>query len=372
MKIYGINGYVHLWRNPTQPKRVTTSNSSARSRNAKKKIILVMKLTAILITLFFIQVSASTKAQITLKENKASLEKILEKIGKQSGYDFIYSKQDFKDAEKLSINLNNVSVERALEVCFSNQPLTYEISDRTVMVKLKKDKSLLDRVIDYFTSIDVTGKVVDESGQAISGATIRVKGTNITTSSNDQGIFTLKNVDELAKLEISFLGYQLKEIKVSKNLGNIKMEMAVGKLEEVVVNKGYYTENQKLSTGSVSKVNAVDIEKQPVANILAVIQGRMAGVEIIQDSGAPGGSFNIKIRGQNSLRSDGNQPLYIIDGVPYSSETIGGTPTSGTMLTLTSPLNSINPSDIESIEVLKDADATAIYGSRGANGVALI
>jgi len=102
------------------------------------------------------------------------------------------------------------------------------------------------------------------------------------------------------------------------------------------------------------------------------MQGRMAGVEIIQDSGTPGGAFAIKIRGINSLRADGNQPLFIIDGVPYSSETIGATATSGTAPSLTSPLNSINPTDIESIEVLKDADATAIYGSRGANGVVLI
>ena len=121
------------------------------------------------------------------------------------------------------------------------------------------------------------------------------------------------------------------------------------------------------------KLHAKDIEKQPVTNVLATMQGRMAGVDIVQDSGSPGGGFTIKIRGQNSLRADGNQPLYIIDGVPYSSETIGVLyATSGTSPSLTSPLNSINPSDIESIEVLKDADATAIYGSRGANGVVLI
>lgn len=109
-----------------------------------------------------------------------------------------------------------------------------------------------------------------------------------------------------------------------------------------------------------------------MTNVLAAMQGRMAGVDIVQDSGSPGGAFTIKIRGTNSLRTDGNQPLYIIDGVPYSSETIGSISTSGTAPSLTSPLNSINPSDIESIEVLKDADATAIYGSRGANGVVLI
>ncbi|SHF39275.1 SusC/RagA family TonB-linked outer membrane protein [Chryseobacterium sp. OV279] len=149
-------------------------------------------------------------------------------------------------------------------------------------------------------------------------------------------------------------------------------------IEEVVLNAGYYKVKEKERTGSIAKVSAKEIENQPVSNVLSAAQGRMAGVSITQNSGVPGGGFDIQIRGRNSLRTrsnssiDGNQPLYVIDGIA-----IGGSvtsPYSGTILPEASinPLNSINPGDIESLEILKDADATAIYGSRGANGVVLV
>lgn len=144
------------------------------------------------------------------------------------------------------------------------------------------------------------------------------------------------------------------------------------KIEEVVLNAGYYSVKDKERTGSIGKVTAKDIENQPVTNVLSTVQGRMAGVSIVQNSGVPGGGFDIQIRGKNSLRTTGNSPLYIIDGVPMGNEMTS--PYSGVLLPGASinPLNSINPNDIESFEILKDADATAIYGSRGANGVVLV
>lgn len=150
------------------------------------------------------------------------------------------------------------------------------------------------------------------------------------------------------------------------------------KLEEVTINAGYYAVKDKERTGSIAKVTAKDIENQPVTNVLSSLQGRMAGVNITQNSGVPGGGFEIQIRGQNSLRTgsftspNGNMPLYVVDGVPIieipSAQISSVTIPNGSI----NPLNSINPNDIESIEVLKDADATAIYGSRGSNGVILI
>ncbi|OPC66462.1 SusC/RagA family protein [Elizabethkingia bruuniana] len=149
-------------------------------------------------------------------------------------------------------------------------------------------------------------------------------------------------------------------------------------IKEVVINAGYYNVKDKERTGSIAKVTAKEIENQPVSNVLSAVQGRVAGVSITQNSGVPGGGYDIQIRGKNSLRttvlsgSDGNQPLYIIDGVPITGAMASYF--SGTILPAANinPLNSINPNDIESIEVLKDADATAIYGSRGANGVVLV
>lgn len=159
---------------------------------------------------------------------------------------------------------------------------------------------------------------------------------------------------------------------VQKQRDTLELSNRETKIEEITLNAGYYAVKDKERTGSISKVTAKDIENQPVTNVLSTLQGRMAGVNITQNSGVPGGGFDIQIRGKNSLRTAGNAPLYIIDGVPMGSEMTS--PYSGVVLPGASinPLNSINPNDIESLEILKDADATAIYGSRGANGVVLI
>jgi TonB-linked SusC/RagA family outer membrane protein len=169
------------------------------------------------------------------------------------------------------------------------------------------------------------------------------------------------------------MGFRTLTIPVAgRSVINVVMQENATALQEVKINAGYYSVKNSQSTGSISKITSKDIEKQPVTNVLAAMQGRMAGVNITQNTGVAGGGFDIQIRGQNSLRSDGNRPLYIINGISYSSEAVGSDLTGIILPGPTSPLNSINPGDIESIEVLKDADATAIYGSRGANGVVLI
>lgn len=218
----------------------------------------------------------------------------------------------------------------------------------------------------------ITGTIRDASGP-LPGVLVSIKGNpKFSTSSDLNGSYTLPaNIGDV--LVFSFVGYATQEITiVSFSQLDILMAEDTATLEELTINAGYYSVKQKESTGSIARITSKDIEQQPVTNPLAVLTGRMAGVSVIQDSGTPGGNFQINIRGINSLRADGNAPLYIVDGVPFSSETIGSTQTSGYSPSQTSPLNSINPADIESIEVLKDADATAIYGSRGANGVVLI
>ncbi|RZK13129.1 MAG: SusC/RagA family TonB-linked outer membrane protein [Flavobacterium sp.] len=331
-----------------------------------------MRLTTVILIATFLQVSANGFAQkITLSKRNAPLKTIFKELRNQSGYVFLCTENQLKISSPVTINVNGEDFQDVLKQIFENQPLTYNINEKTITIK-EKERSIIDKVIDYFSNIDVSGKVVDENGQPIAGATIKVKGTTSTTISDGSGTFSLKNISEDAVLEISYLGYQNKEIKASKDLGILKMELTVGKLQEVTVNAGYYSVKEKELTGSISRITSKDIENQPVTNILATMQGRMPGVSIIQTTGVPGGGFDVKIRGQNSLRSEGNSPLYIIDGVPYASDPIGYNQTSTSYPNPTSPLNSIDPNNIESIEVLKDADATAIYGSRGANGVILI
>ena len=217
----------------------------------------------------------------------------------------------------------------------------------------------------------ITGTVTDALG-TLPNVTVTVKGTSLSTVTDEQGQFSI-TANSTDVLVFSFIGYITQEIIIgTQTTLKIILSEDSTQLKEVTINAGYYKVKDKERTGSIARITSKDIETQPVTNVLATMQGRMAGVEIIQDSGAPGGAFQIKIRGINSLRADGNEPFYIIDGVPFSSETIGSNQTYNGNPSLTSPLNSINPNDIESIEVLKDADATAIYGSRGANGVVLI
>ena len=210
----------------------------------------------------------------------------------------------------------------------------------------------------------------DSSGP-LAGVSVSVKGTAVSALSDSEGRFPIAaSAGDI--LVFSYVGYQTLEVAVSGSSANAFLVSEAQSLQEVVVNAGYYSVSESERTGSISRITSTEISSQPVANMLATMQGRMPGVRITQDSGVPGGGFNIEIRGRNSLRSAGNNPLYIIDGVPYASDPIGTSSTSHVLGGSTSPLNSISPDNIESIEVLKDADATAIYGSRGANGVVLV
>lgn len=217
----------------------------------------------------------------------------------------------------------------------------------------------------------ISGVVKDSQGPLM-GVTVMIKGTTQGTYTDEKGTFTIQ-ASPTDVLVFSYIGYKTLEITVnSQTTLSIQLLEDTTQLKEVVLNAGYYNVKDKERTGSIERITSKDIETQPVTHVLAAMQGRMAGVNIIQETGVPGGSFNIQIRGQNSIRSAGNQPLFIVDGVPYASDPLSVNASSTITPSTTSPLNSLNPDQIQSIEVLKDADATAIYGSRGANGVVLI
>lgn len=218
----------------------------------------------------------------------------------------------------------------------------------------------------------VQGTVTDGTNP-LPGVTIAIKNKkNNAVISDYSGQFSLTSSPN-DTLVVSYIGFKTMLVPIQgRSVVNIILFYDSTTLKEVKVNAGYYSVKESERTGNISRITSKDIETQPVTNVLATMQGRMAGVNITQNTGVPGGGFDIQIRGRNSIRTDANAPLYIIDGVPYASDAIGYTQTSTVFPTVTSPLNSIDPNTIESIEVLKDADATAIYGSRGANGVVLI
>lgn len=363
---YGVTSYIrksmaNLWQSAWNP--------------SIRKWLMRINLTCLMLLIAFLQISLAANAQkISLSKRNAPLTEIFKELRKQSGYDFVINKDQIKLAKPVSIVVNGDDLINVLNKCFEGQPFTYAMEEKTIVVVNKKPE-----VVDKNAPpIDVKGRIVDESGVALVGASVSIKGTERRIITNENGEFSFIKVDEGAILVISFIGYEGKETRVRSDLGDVKLTQKTAGLEEVTINAGYYRVTDKERTGSIAKVTAKDIENQPVNNVLSAIQGRMAGVSITQNSGVAGGGYDIQIRGRNSLRTitnntnDGNQALFILDGVPMSSAVKSTFSSQILPLNNISPLNSLNINDIESIVVLKDADATAIYGSRGANGVILI
>lgn len=218
----------------------------------------------------------------------------------------------------------------------------------------------------------ISGKVTAEN-LPLSGVIVSQQGSDQSSVTNESGVYHLSISGDNPVLVFRHSDYAEQVVTVDqRSVVDVVFKQKVKSIEEVVLNAGYYKVRDKERTGSIAKVSAKDIENQPVTNVLSTVQGRMSGVSITQNSGTPGGGFDIQIRGKNSIRREGNEPLYIIDGVPQASETPSLYSNRILPWSSINPLNAINPNDIESFEILKDADATAIYGSRGANGVIIV
>ncbi|WP_316834738.1 SusC/RagA family TonB-linked outer membrane protein [Pedobacter nutrimenti] len=337
-----------------------------------------MKLIIVIMTTCLMQVTAATFAQkLTYSKKGASLEEIFKEIKKQTGYNVLYSPEKVDDTKKIDVYFKEAALPEVLEKVVSGQALEYTINDKNISLK-PKEPTFLERLANRWASIDASGRVVDSENHPLPGASVKVKKTGKGVSTDKDGKFFLRGVEEGAVLEVSFVGYLPKEVSASANMGNVVLEQSLSKLDEIQV-IAYGTTTRRLSTGNVTTIKADVIEKQPVNNPLLALQGRVPGLFIEQASGFAGTGVKVRIQGQNSI-SNGNDPLYVIDGVPYFSQLlpggnsiVGGSGVPyGTASSFGNPLSFINPSDIESIDVLKDADATAIYGSRAANGAILI
>lgn len=341
---------------------------------AMAKLLLIMRLTTLILITAILQVSAVTYGQrVTLSARNKSLAVVLEQIRSQTGYDFLYKTEILKATKNVSIQVENADLKDVLNQLLKPQHLEYALDNRSVIISREKP-SFLDRLVSAFTAIDVSGKVINDQGIPIPGATVMIKGENRGTTTDKDGKFSLLDVDEKAVLMISSVGFLSKEINVKPDLGTIALEISNARLDEVMV-IGYGTTTKRLSTGSSSQVKGGELTQQPISNPILGLEGRVTGAFITQTAGYAGATMKVIIRGQNSLQAQTNNitdPLYIIDGIPFGStpveQSIGG---FGVVFAF-SPLNTIDPTQIESITVLKDADATAIYGSRGANGVVLI
>lgn len=312
------------------------------------KIMLIMRLTTVLLIATILQVSAAGFAQkIYLSRTNAPLKTIIKELRGQSGYDFLYTDDLLAKAKPVNIKAVNMDFQDVLKHIFKNQPLTYSVNSKTIVIS-EKENTFMDKIINYFRAIDVTGKVVDEKGAPMVGATVKVKGNPKTTTTDQNGSFVLTDVEENAVLEITYVGFKTVSINAATSLGIIRMEMAEAGLQEVeIVNTGYQTIQQTKMTGSVTTIGAEEISKRNSTNILQNLEGVVPG--LVQTR------LRTTIRGLSSIANDMRGILYVVDGLPIEGN-----------------IQQINPYDIESVSALKDAAAAAIYGARASNGVIVI
>lgn len=314
------------------------------------KLIMQMKLITFFLIVVCVQASASVSAQkITLTEKRASIQKVLREIRRQCDFDFIVNARTLKDAQPLTITVRDMPLEDVLQLVFANQPVDYVVDNKTIIIRDRVNGGTSTAVKNIQR---VTGTITNDKSEPLSGVSVLEKGTQNGVVTNENGRFSITVKDQNAILEITYVGYKSKEVSAASSDIKIVLESDNANLSDIVV-VGYGTQKKSDLTGSVSSVKGSDLTKLPTQRVDQALQGRAAGVMVQNTDGAPGGNATIRVRGGNSI-TGGNNALVVVDGIQGVN------------------ISTINPNDIESLEVLKDASATAIYGARGANGVILI
>jgi TonB-linked SusC/RagA family outer membrane protein len=320
-----------------------------------QKVLRTMKLTIFILLISVISVFANrtysqTKA-LNLNMKNSTLKEVLQSIETQSGFYFMYSEKLVDVNREVSINVTNQKIDEVLDELFAGTNVSYKMKDRFILLTTSE---VAGNESSVQQQISVSGKVTDSSGTSLPGVTVVVKGTTQGTITDGNGNYSLSNVPGDATLVFSFVGMKTQEIPVSgkTTIDVVMVEDAIG-IEEVVA-IGYGTMKRLNLTGSVTSVSGKELVKRPVTNVASMMQGNLPGVQIIQNSGEPGNEgVSIRIRGTGTFSSAGSDPLVLVDGIQGN-------------------LADLNPNDIESISVLKDAASASIYGSRAANGVILV
>ncbi len=320
------------------------------------KTLRIMKITAIILLSACLQVAARSDAQtITFSLKDVPVQKVFKEVSRQTGISIVYSEALFERFARVSISVKDATIKEVLDKCLKDQPFYYSLKGKMIVIKKKLSPTEgLQTIENPLPPIEIKGRVVNEKGEPLEGATVQVKGTRKSIATNADGYFSLETVtDKKIALIFSYVGMETQE-QVADGAKEllIQLKMADAALSDFVV-VGYGTSRKKDITGSIASVNLNEQEKTPVIGTEQLLEGRVSGVQVSQNQSQPGAVFSVRIRGTNSINSS-SSPLFVVDGYAGGN---GG---------------DINPSDILSIDVLKDASATAIYGSRGANGVVII
>ncbi len=328
--------------------------SYANSRNW-----LIMKMLFFFLFVACIHVNAGVHAQmISIAEHDASLEKVFKVIKKKSGYLFWYDNKLLKEAKKVNIEINNGTITQVLDLCFAGQSLTYSIQDKIIVVK-RQSVSPADSQ-SAADPIDIKGKIVNEKGEPIPNATVIVAGTKQVTVTNEKGEFALHIERSNPVLMVTSVGYANREILVNgKTEWVIELKTSVSKLADVnvTVSTGYQQIPKERATGSFALVDNQLLNRRVSGDVVGRLEGIVPGLlfnKNVSSNLSTTGGYNISIRGHSTLFAN-DQPLIVVDAFPYDGD-----------------LNNINPNDIESISVLKDAAAASIWGARSGNGVIVI
>ncbi len=358
------------------------------SVQTKRKLLKVMQISMYQIILAFILVSIASantskaqqllKKKCSIKTENQDLLKTMEVLEKEANVHFMYPNDVIDSEVKTSLHFKNTRLDKILNTLFEPLNIKYEIEGNDIILKRKqKSRASLQKDIEgaAFVARPISGVINDENGQPVLGATVSEKGTTNGTTTDADGKFSLNVASDSSVIQITYIGYLTQEIQVgSKSSFTIALAPDVKALEEVVI-VGYGEVKKSDLTGVVAVVEAKTFNKGAIASPDQLIVGKIAGVQITPGNGGdPGGQSFIRIRGGTSINA-GNEPLYVIDGVPIDNSAFNNAGSNGRDALNNNgrnPLNFINPNDIETFTVLKDASAAAIYGSRGANGVIII
>jgi TonB-linked SusC/RagA family outer membrane protein len=325
------------------------------------KLDLKMRISTLLLLTSLFQLHANDsygqKTKVTLNYNNATLETVFNKIEAITDFKFIYKDKEIDFNQKVSIIVKKEPLSKVLKKLLTDSKISYLVNGKQIILKPLQISSntKLETINEVAQKISITGIVVDKSGEPLPGASIIEKGTSNGTETDFNGNFSIAIKNKDAILVVQYLGYTKKEVTV-KDKTNLKIVLIedTSSLDEIVV-IGYGSLSRSKVLGAVSSVNAEDISQLPVSSLDDAIASRVAGVQIVSN-GAPGAGSAIIVRGVGTLTAGGS-PLIVVDGYPLAQG---------------SDISAINPTDIESMSVLKDAASTAIYGSRGANGVIMI
>ncbi|MDF0718135.1 SusC/RagA family TonB-linked outer membrane protein [Muricauda sp. 334s03] len=338
----------------------------SNSRGAERylfKLTLKMKLTVFLTMVSLFQIQAHTYSQtkkVSLDMSNATVAAVIYEIESLSDFKFLLNRSDVDVDRTVSIKVKKKPIAFVLNKMFEGTDVEYEVLNKQIILRSKTDnQDSLNEVTqnnlpDNTIQFQVTGSVKDQAGVALLGANVIEKGTTNGTQTDFDGNFALTLSSQNAILQVSYIGFTTKEVAFDgMTTYNVILQESASGLDEVVI-VGYGTQRKSDVTGAVSSISGSELTETASSNLITQAQGKLAGVDIVSNNGSPGAPSTIRIRGNRSINA-GNEPLFVIDGVPT-----------------TQGIDDFNPGDVESLEVLKDASAVAIYGSRGANGVILI